>query len=558
MLWFNITILKINPLLFLINSIKSIFDNYNLFTLTMNPIPKIELFRERISERLLLAATVLAFPAAIFSGVRIFTIGLKPLFIADILISLTLIFVFIFRKRISYKIRIIGVIAYTFLLGVLGLYTWGFFGLGFLILFFSCVIITTLFGLRYGFFLLSVAVLIISIFILSVHYHLISWDESLIALSNTTYQWVARLVFFISLASIAILSIGLVYKNLLNVTKEISNSENRFRSLFENANDAILILKDFHFIDFNPRALDFFQCSKEQMVEKPIIDFSPSSQPDGSDSMKKMENFIDLALSGVPQRFEWRLKRIDNSLIDVDISFNPIIINDETLVQAIVRDISDRKLLEQHMLMVEVNTEEKERLKLAGDLHDDVGPLLSSLNMYISLIKRDETQNKGEMFLTMEEIVKDTISAVREISNNLSPHVLNNYGLKVALNAIIEAKRKFVKIDFKENMGDERLPNNIEVIIYRLIKELMNNTLKHAKADLIDIEISIHDRILKVEYNDNGVGFDSDKVLFQNKSGIGLLNIIYRMNSLGADYKLFSEPGRGFRFEMRLNLDNQF
>ncbi len=524
----------------------------------MTRIPKIELFRERISERLLLAATILAFPAAIFSGVRIFTIGLKPLFIADILISLALIIVFLFRRRISYKIRIVGVIVYAFLLGVLGLYTWGFFGLGFFILFFSCVLITALFGLRYGFLLLSLAVIVISIFTLSVHFGWIYWEESLIALSNTTYQWVARLVFFISLSSIAILSIGLVYKNLLNVTKEISNSENRFRSLFENANDAILILKDFHFVDFNPKALDLFQCSKEQINGKSIFDYSPNSQLDGKDSTKKMESFIILALGGAPQRFEWRLKRIDSSFFDVDVSLNPVVINDETLLQAIVRDISDRKLLEQHMLMVEVNTEEKERLKLAGDLHDDVGPLLSSLNMYISLIKRDETQNKSDMLLTMEEIVKDTITAVREISNNLSPHVLNNYGLKVALNAIIEAKRKLVRIDFNENMGDERLPINIEVIIYRLIKEFMNNTLKHAKADLINIGISIHDNNLSFEYNDNGVGFDSDKVLYQNKSGIGLLNIIYRMNSLGANYKLYSEPGKGFRFEMNLNLDNQF
>lgn len=118
----------------------------------MEAIGKIEQFRERISEKLLVFGTIVTIPAAIFSGYRILTMGLKPLFIADILISILLIISYFTRKKINYRKRIFWLVIYVFFLGVLAIYTWGLFGFGFFILFFSCIIITTLFGLRYGIF----------------------------------------------------------------------------------------------------------------------------------------------------------------------------------------------------------------------------------------------------------------------------------------------------------------------------------------------------------------------------------------------------------------------
>ena len=131
---------------------------------------------------------------------------------------------------------------------------------------------------------------------------------------------------------------------------------------------------------------------------------------------------LELTLSGTTQRFEWRHKKLDETLFDVEVSLNMVAINNEVFVQAIVRDISERKFLDQKILNAVIETEERERLKLASDLHDEVGPLLSTLNMYLSLIEREETLNKQEILETMHDVLKETIGSVREISNNLSPH----------------------------------------------------------------------------------------------------------------------------------------
>ncbi len=523
----------------------------------MEAIGKIEQFRERISEKLLVFGTIVTIPAAIFSGYRILTMGLKPLFIADILISKLLIISYFTRKKINYRKRIFWLVIYVFFLGVLAIYTWGLFGFGFFILFFSCIIITTLFGLRYGIFLLISSVLAIIVFIVCVSLGWLSWGIDFNALSHTTYQWAARLVFYISFSSIAVLSVGLVYKNLINVTKEIAVSELRFRSLYENANDVIFILDGKTIIDCNPKTLELFKCTKEQIIGLMVDEISPKHQMDGSLSNLLAKDLIGRTLQGKAQRFEWRHIRFDGSLFDVEVSLNRIELNEKVFIQAIIRDITERKLLEKRLLNAEIESEEKERLKLAGNLHDEVGPLLSSLNMYISLIERDETESKEDILSTMKDIVKESITTVREISNNLSPHVLNNYGLKSAIVSIVESKRKLIEINFVEELDEERLPRNLEVIIYRIVKELINNTLKYASAETAHISIVKNNNLLLFTYSDNGVGFDSDELLSHNHSGMGLLNIINRMSTLNASYRLYSKPGRGFNFEMSLKLADE-
>lgn len=522
----------------------------------MNSNSKIEQIRERIAEKLLLVATIVTIPAAIFSAFRIFSMGLKPLFIADIVVSVLLVVAYLTRAYIDYKKRVLGLIIYVFFLGTLALYTWGLFGLGFFMLFFTCILITTLFGLRYGIYLLILSVVVILIFTISVYYNLISWSADFNALSQNTFQWSSRLVFFITFSSIAIVTLGLVYQNLDNFNKEISESENRFRSLFENANDAIFIVNEDTIFDCNPKTLELFKCSKDHIVGMAAYELSPLYQPDGLGSKEKAIEYLRRALLGVPQRFEWRHCRLDGSQFDVEVSLNRIELGDSVFVQAITRDITDRKLFEQRVLKAEMESEEKERLKLAGDLHDDVGPLLSSLNMYLSLVEREQTENKKELLQTMQSILKDTITSVREISNNLSPHILNNYGLISAIHAFVESKQKLIKINFEETIGTYRLPRNIELICYRLIKELLNNTLKYANANSTTICIYKNDNLVHLIYKDDGVGFDSEDLLSHEHSGIGLLNIINRLNTLNANYILNSKPGKGFNFEMKYNLDN--
>ncbi len=122
----------------------------------------------------------------------------------------------------------------------------------------------------------------------------------------------------------------------------LRENEARYRMLFENAGDAIFIMRRDRFIDCNPKTLEMFGCTREQLIGQPPYRFSPESQPDGRNSREAAQQYIAAALAGTPQRFDWRHVRCDGTPLDVEVSLNRIEVAGEALIQAIVRDITKR------------------------------------------------------------------------------------------------------------------------------------------------------------------------------------------------------------------------
>lgn len=218
-------------------------------------------------------------------------------------------------------------------------------------------------------------------------------------------------------------------------------------------------------------------------------------------------------------------------------------------------DVTERKNFERKMFQVMLNAEEKERAKLAKELHDGLGPLLATSKLYSkALLKVNDPKETEFIISKINETILESLECTHEISNNLSPHILRNFGLTTAIESFY-TKLKAVKdidFDFKSNL-DSRIDENVETSLYRISVELIHNSIKHAKAKKINIKINLEKENIYYNYSDNGIGFDVNSTK-KESTGMGLTNIESRIKSLDGTIKLSSEKGKGFQLAIVVKL----
>ena len=215
------------------------------------------------------------------------------------------------------------------------------------------------------------------------------------------------------------------------------------------------------------------------------------------------------------------------------------------LVGHVERMTKHRRILENRLMTAVLRTEERSRAEFSRELHDGLGPLVSSAKMSLSLLSRAEMEDKNRDILkNTASVIDEAIRSLREISNNLSPHVLINFGLVRGINNFVDRVGSMhdVQISFRTPLREERFDSNIEVILYRVVCELINNSLKHSACKHITLSLTLENKHLRLEYHDDGRGFDPNNVL---DSGMGLSNIRSRISSLEGRFRLSSAPGCG-------------
>ncbi|WP_195715285.1 ABC transporter substrate binding protein [Ancylomarina sp. 16SWW S1-10-2] len=326
--------------------------------------------------------------------------------------------------------------------------------------------------------------------------------------------------------------------------KQIIASEKRWRSLVEQAADEILI-HDFtgEIIDANSSACKIFGYNHKDLLQMNVASFDCKYTRLNLEAYWNMLSPQNSSLS-----IESIQKRADGSTFPVEMNLSLIDLEEDRLILAVVRDISKRQETERKVLNAVIKTEETERRRFAKDLHDSIGPLLSSINLYLSALNRtDEEEKKQRIVKVSREAVTEALVSIKEISNNLSPHILSDFGLEKAIDSFTHKLKvsESINITFHAENLNERLNEQIEVVIYRVVTELINNTIKHAKANNIEINLSREKIDLKLIYIDDGIGFDIRKTESDKSTGMGLHNILSRVRSLNGTYKMKSKFENG-------------
>jgi signal transduction histidine kinase len=198
--------------------------------------------------------------------------------------------------------------------------------------------------------------------------------------------------------------------------------------------------------------------------------------------------------------------------------------------------------------------QEQERRRIASDLHDGVAQTLGvvkySVESRIAQLERDNPGLDLRQFESVIDQIREAVDDIRKISRNLSPSVLDEFGICVAIDMLcrdFESEVPAINIDCRACVDEIGLPEIVKVAIYRVVQEALNNIQKYASARQVEVAVAAGDDELSLLIRDDGEGFDAAEVLLgsDQQRGMGLVSMKERVEVTGGTFQLESSPGQG-------------
>jgi len=219
----------------------------------------------------------------------------------------------------------------------------------------------------------------------------------------------------------------------------------------------------------------------------------------------------------------------------------------------IVKLIDQLIRADRNLVVKTLEVENQERERIAADLHDGLGSMLSGLIIHLRVLEKQNKENP-EMIKQLNHLnymANESLTGIEEVIHNLNPSALSRYGLIKSLEKLTEKVNVPGKTSFTveaENFN-YKLPSSTESLLYRICSELINNALKHSSAEHATFRIHNQKKNIYLEYFDDGVGFDLEKATREAEKS-GLANLVRRVESLEGNYRIQSEPGEGVRIKI--------
>lgn len=322
--------------------------------------------------------------------------------------------------------------------------------------------------------------------------------------------------------------------------------ENLSTFLFNNSSDAIFLLDlKGKIIEINDIACRILQFDKNELVGNNIRKIKTPKYK------QLVETNLKIIIQNKIYTYETEHIKQNGEICPVEMKSRLVEYNKTQAIISVARNITKRKEFEKQLLHTIIKTEEKERKRFAADLHDGLSPILSTIKLYADLLKNDDlkSSNKKEILNDIDELSDLAISTAKEIANNITPGILHDFGLVVAVNEFCKYVSKTKSIQIIVETENYTSPENklVDSVLYQAVKELINNALKHSQATNITLELKNKNNQIILYYKDNGKGFNFDKEMQQN-TGLGLSNIINKIKTIKGVCDFYSKPGKGLIF----------
>ena len=338
------------------------------------------------------------------------------------------------------------------------------------------------------------------------------------------------------------------------VEDALLESEQSYRALFESAYDAIWVHDmDGTILTANDALSALCGYPLKELVGMNVTQFI------GNDSDIQLARQVKKKLlSGgrIDAPYEMNLVRKDGTNLITIITTNLVNVeNDTKAFQNTARDVTNEKRMEENLryyLQQITRAQEEERKRIARELHDDTAQLLLSLSRQLDNFIRNEDNYSQEQISFLKDIqeqVNRGVQSVHRYAQDLRPSLIDDLGLMAALRSLVKSAQEYNEIVINmEVAGEERrLPSEVELLMYRVIQEALNNVWKHSRATESYIDIRFSEKQVDVSISDNGIGFEFSETIddLAQTGKLGLIGMQERARLLGATLSFDSAPGKG-------------